>query len=41
MDQKEQGCVTFLKLQEDFPSAEQSLLDRGSLEVQRNGCKVS
>ena len=41
MDQKEQGCVTFLKLQEAFPSAEETLLQRGSLEVQKNGCQVS
>tara|TARA_B100000965_G_scaffold352145_1_gene327175 strand:+ start:863 stop:1888 length:1026 start_codon:yes stop_codon:yes gene_type:complete len=41
MDQREQGCVTFLKLQETFPSAEQSLLQRGSLEVQKNGCQIS
>ena len=41
MDQREQGCVTFLKLQETFPSAEQTLLQRGSLEVQKNGCQVS
>ncbi len=41
MDQKEQGCVTFLKLQETFPSAEETLLQRGSLEVQKNGCKIS
>ncbi len=41
MDQREQGCVTFLKLQEAFPSAEETLLQRGSLEVQKNGCEVS
>ena len=41
MDQREQGCVTFLKLQETFPSAEETLLQRGSLEVQKNGCQVS
>ena len=41
MDQREQGCVTFLKLQETFPSAEETLLQRGSLEVQKNGCEVS
>ena len=41
MDQREQGCVTFLKLQEAFPSAEETLLQRGSLEVQKNGCQVS
>ena len=41
MDQKEQGCVTFFKLQETFPSAAPTLLERGSLEVQKNGCQVS
>ena len=41
MDQREQGCVTFIKLQDTFPSAEKTLLQRGSLEVQKNGCQVS
>ena len=41
MDQREQGCVTFLELQEAFPAAEETILQRGILEVQKNGCQVS
>ena len=40
-EKDKQTQKTFIKLQDTFPSAEKSLLQRGSLEVQKNGCQVS
>ena len=41
IDQKEQGCITFLQLQQDFPMASQNLLDRNLLEIKNNNCEAS
>ena len=41
IDEKEQGCITFLRLQQDYPAASQSLLDRNSLEIKNNNCASS
>ena len=41
MDQKEQGCNTFIQLEQNYPSADQALLDRNLLEIKNNGCEIS
>ena len=41
MQQKEQGCMTFIQLQESYPEANPSIIDRSNLELKRNGCEVS
>ena len=41
MQQKEQGCMTFLQLQESYPEANPSIIDRSNLELKRNGCEIS
>jgi tol-pal system protein YbgF len=41
MDQKEQGCITFIQLEQNYPSADQALLDRNLLEIKNNGCEIS
>jgi tol-pal system protein YbgF len=37
----EQGCDSLVKLKISYPETEQSILDRGGIEIKRNGCKVS
>ena len=41
MQQKEQGCITFIQLQESYPEANPSIIDRSNLELKRNGCEIS
>ena len=41
MQQKEQGCMTFVQLQESYPEANPSIIDRSNLELKRNGCEIS
>ena len=41
MDQREQGCLTFLQLQDTYPDANASLINRSNLELQKNECEVS
>jgi len=41
MGQLEQGCASLAKLRIRYPETEQSILNRGDIEIQRNGCKVS
>ena len=41
MQQKEQGCITFMQLQESYPEANSSIIDRSNLELKRNGCEIS
>ncbi len=41
MQQKEQGCMTFMQLQESYPEANPSIIDRSNLEIKRNGCEIS
>tara|TARA_B100000902_G_C27322665_1_gene925849 strand:+ start:2552 stop:3589 length:1038 start_codon:yes stop_codon:yes gene_type:complete len=41
MQQNEQGCITFIQLQESYPEANQSIIDRSNLELKRNGCEIS
>ena len=41
MDQREQGCLTFLQLQDTYPDANTSLINRSNLELQKNECEVS
>ena len=41
MGQLEQGCASLTKLRISYPEAEQSILDRGNIEFQRNGCKIN
>ena len=41
MQQKEQGCMTFIQLQETYPEANPSIIDRSNLELKRNGCEIS
>ena len=41
MQQKEQGCMTFIQLQESYPEANPSIIDRSNLEFKRNGCEIS
>ena len=41
MQQKEQGCMTFIQLQESYPEANPSIIDRSKLELKRNGCEIS
>ena len=41
MQQKEQGCMTFIQLQEAYPEANPSIIDRSNLELKRNGCEIS
>ena len=41
MDQKEQGCVTFIQLKDTYPNANTAVLDRGKLEIEKNGCEIS
>ena len=41
IDQKEQACITFLQLQQDYPMANQSLVDRNLLEIKNNNCESS
>ena len=41
MDQREQGCLTFLQLQDTYPDANVSLINRSNLELQKNECEVS
>ena len=41
MGQLEQGCASLAKLRISYPETEQSVLERGDIEIQRNGCKVS
>ena len=41
MQQKEQGCMTFIQLQESYPEANPSIIDRSNLEIKRNGCEIS
>ena len=41
MQQKEQGCMTFIQLQESYPETNPSIIDRSNLELKRNGCEIS
>ncbi len=41
MQQKEQGCITFMQLQESYPEADPSIIDRSNLEFKKNGCEIS
>jgi TolA-binding protein len=41
MGQLEQGCASLVKLRISYPETDKSLLDRGDIEIQRNGCKTS
>ena len=41
IDQKEQACITFLQLQQNYPMANQSLVDRNLLEIKNNNCESS
>ena len=41
MDQREQGCLTFLQLQDTYPDANASLINRSNLELQKNECEIS
>ena len=41
MQQKEQGCMTFIQLQESYPEANPSIIDRSNIELKRNGCEIS
>ena len=41
MDLKEQACIQFIQLQQNYPSADPALLDRNLLEIKNNGCKTS
>ena len=41
MDQREQGCLTFLQLQNTYPNATASLINRSNLELQKNECEIS
>ena len=41
MQQKEQGCITFMQLLESYPEAHASTIDRSNLELKRNGCEIS
>ena len=41
MQQNEQGCITFIQLQESYPEANPSIIDRSNLELKRNGCEIS
>ena len=41
MDQKEQGCNTFIQLKQNYQAADQALLDRNLLEIENNSCEIS
>ena len=41
MGQIDQGCASLAKLRTSYSETEQSILDRGDIEIQRNGCKIS
>ncbi len=41
MGQLEQGCASLVKLRISYPETDKSLLNRGDIEIQRNGCKVN
>ncbi len=41
MDQKEQGCFTFIQLKDAYPDANNTILNRGDLEIEKNGCEIS
>ena len=41
MNQKEQGCNTFMQLKQSYPLSDQALLDRNLLEIENNGCETS
>ncbi len=41
MDQKEQGCVTFIQLKDTYPDANTDVLDRNKLQIEKNGCEIS
>ena len=41
LDQKEEGCNTFNQLEQNYPTADQALLDRNLLEIENNGCETS
>ncbi len=41
MGQIEQGCASLAKLRISYSETEQSILDRGDIEIERNGCKIS
>ena len=41
MGQVEQGCASLAKLRISYSETEQSILDRGDIEIERNGCKIS
>ena len=41
MGQIDQGCASLVKLRISYSETEQSILDRGDIEIQRNGCKIS
>ena len=40
MDQKEQGCVTFIQLKDTYPDANTDVLDRNKLQIEKNGCEI-
>ena len=41
MGQIEQGCASLVQLRISFSETDQSILDRGDIEIQRNGCKIN
>jgi tol-pal system protein YbgF len=41
MGQIEQGCASLAQLRISFSETDQSILDRGDIEIQRNGCKIN
>ena len=41
MGQVEQGCASLAQLRISFSETDQSILDRGDIEIQRNGCKIN
>ncbi len=41
LDQKEEGCNSFIQLEQNYPTADQALLDRNLLEIENNGCETS
>ena len=41
MGELEQGCITFSQLQDAFPDANSSIIERGNLEIEKNNCETT
>ena len=41
MGELEQGCITFSQLQDAYPDANSSIIERGNLEIEKNNCETT